>query len=162
MYRLRYRNVTFGRGVRISGPLKISGRGRVEIGERTRIDGLDVQTHAPDAVVRIGARCYVNFPEIRARRSVTIGDECILGSALIIDTDFHPVRRNRHDPDEPVGSAPIVIGRNVWLGARTAVLKGVSIGDDTVVALGSIVRHDVPAGVIVAPPEATVQRELPA
>lgn len=161
-FRLRHRRVTFGRGVQVRGRFRFSGPGRLIIGDGTKIDGLDVQTHAPDAVVRIGANCYVNHPELRAKQSIEIGDECILGSALIMDTDFHPIGRNRHDPREPVRSAPITIGRNVWLGARTAVLKGVTIGDDSVVSLGSVVRHDVPAGVIVAPPEAAVLRELPA
>ena len=158
--RRRHPRVTFGRGVQVRGTFKVSGPGRVWIGEGTRIDGLDVQTHTPEATVHIGARCYVNFPQLRARQSIVIGDECILGSALVLDSDLHPVGPNRHDPTEAIATAPVVLGRNVWLAARTAVLKGVTIGDDAVVALGSVVRRDVPSGVVVAPPEPEVVRTL--
>ena len=52
------------------------------------------------------------------------------------------------------------IGCNVWLAARTAVLRGVSIGDDTVVAFGTVVAQDVPPGVVVAGQRLRVIREL--
>jgi acetyltransferase-like isoleucine patch superfamily enzyme len=45
--------------------------------------------------------------------------------------------------------APVVIGENVWIAAGAAVLRGVTIGDDSVVAFGSVVTRDVPAGTIV-------------
>ncbi|MET0292557.1 MAG: DapH/DapD/GlmU-related protein, partial [Steroidobacteraceae bacterium] len=44
---------------------------------------------------------------------------------------------------------PIVIGRNVWIGAGALVLPGVTIGDDALIGAGSVVTRDVPAGTTV-------------
>ena len=52
------------------------------------------------------------------------------------------------------------IGRNVWVGGKATVLKGVTIGDDSVVGYGAIVVADVPAGAVVAGNPAKVVRRL--
>jgi len=59
-----------------------------------------------------------------------------------MDNDFHrlePERRNER-PD----SAPIILEDNVWLGARVIVLKGVTIGEGSVIGAGSVVTKDIP------------------
>lgn len=56
--------------------------------------------------------------------------------------------------------APIVIGRNVWIGANVTILKGVTVGDDAVVAAASVVTKDVPAGSIVVGSPARVVRSV--
>ena len=53
-----------------------------------------------------------------------------------------------------------MIGRNVWVAGAAAVLKGVAIGDDSVVGYGAVVSSDVPAGVVVAGNPARVVRNL--
>lgn len=53
---------------------------------------------------------------------------------------------------------PIDVGENVWIGAGATILPGVSIGRDSVIAAGSVVAEDVPAGTLVAGPKATVRR----
>lgn len=156
--RLRFRRVTWGRGVRVSGRLTIAGPGTVHIGAGTHIDAADIVTGRPGATLSIGAGCYLNGPEIRAWDSITIGDACILASALVVDTDFHPVAPDRlasQRAGAPVASSPVVIEDDVWLGARSAVLKGVRVGAGSVIGLGAIVRSDVPPGVVILPPEPT-------
>lgn len=157
-YRLRYRRVTFGVGVRVSGRLTVKGRGRVVVGARTHIDGADIITGRPWATVTIGADCYLNGPELRAWESITVGDRSILASALVVDTDFHPLQRDRlaaAAAGAEVPTDPVVIEDDVWLGARSAVLKGVRIGTGSVVGLGAIVRSDVAPGTVVVPPTPT-------
>jgi maltose O-acetyltransferase len=56
--------------------------------------------------------------------------------------------------------SPITIGRNVWVAGRATVLKGVTIGDDSVVGYGAVVVNDVPRGVVVAGNPARVVRHL--
>lgn len=46
--------------------------------------------------------------------------------------------------------APIVVGRNVWIGSNSTILQGVTIGDNSIIAAGSVVTKDVPANAIVA------------
>ena len=55
---------------------------------------------------------------------------------------------------------PVRLGDNVWLGDRSTVLKGVTIGDNSIVAASSVVTKDVPANVIVAGNPAVIVREL--
>lgn len=87
-----------------------------------------------------------------------IGDEVLIGPNVSLLTSGHPVepleRRRR------VTAAPIVIGRNVWIGARATVLQGVTVGDDSVVAAGAVVTDDVPPSTLVAGVPAREVRRL--
>lgn len=89
---------------------------------------------------------------IVASESVTIGDRVLLGADVIVaDTDFHPVRpEGRRWSRRGVARAPITIEDNVFLGARSIVLKGVTIGADSVIAASSVVTRDIPPGVVAA------------
>ena len=97
---------------------------------------------------------YLVRPSMLQQLSHTIGDNTIIGSGcLITDTDSHPIlAAERNLPGWPnyTKSKPIVIGKNVFIGARSIVLKGVTIGDGAVVGAGSVVTKDVPANTIVA------------
>lgn len=106
-------------------------------------------THSPDAVIRIGARTFLNGTRFGCAKSIEIGEECILADARLMDTDFHAVHKKRNLPAMGPEVSPIKVGRNVWIAAGSAVLKGVEIGDGSVVAFGSIVVKSVPAGRIV-------------
>jgi maltose O-acetyltransferase len=82
---------------------------------------------------------------------IEIGDDCILADARIIDTDFHSVGRLRNtEGAAPPASAPIRISKNVWISANAAVLKGVEIGENSVIGFGSVVVSAVPADRIFA------------
>ncbi len=66
------------------------------------------------------------------------------------------------DPEERrrfLTGAPIDVDENVWIGAGAMILSGVSIGRDAVVAAGTVVVDDVPAGTLVAGPKGTLRRE---
>ena len=79
---------------------------------------------------------------------ISIGARCLIGPHCIInDTAFHHVDPERRH-DAPTAE-PIAIGENVWLGARVVVLPGVTIGDDSVIGVGSVVTRDVPPDVVV-------------
>jgi acetyltransferase-like isoleucine patch superfamily enzyme len=164
--RLRYgRRVRIGRNFRTNGRIVIRGPGRVEIG-----DDVNAWSHAetnvlitftPQSRIRIGAGTRLNGAGIQARTCVTVGRRCILGSTLLLDTDHHPLDpARRHDPTAPVASAPITIGDNVWLGGQSAVLKGVTIGDNSVVAFRAVVASDVPPNVVVAGNPARIVRRF--
>jgi acetyltransferase-like isoleucine patch superfamily enzyme len=155
-YKLRYRRfATFGSMVRVKGRLKFSGPGKIVIGDRVYFDDAmgqanRIRTTDPNAIVTIGDGCYVNGVEVIANDRVEIGEKCMIADSLIMTSDFHSTRRSRWDDDAHPRSGPVTIGRNVWLAARTSVLQGVTVGDDSVVALGTVVATDVPSGYIVA------------
>ncbi len=165
-YRLRYRgHLVFGHRCLVNGRLVVRGPGRVILGDAVNAwahaEKNAFFTFAPDAVIQIGAGTRLNGASITARCRVTIGCRCILGSAQIIDTDFHPVEPTlRHVPGLTGGTAPIDLGENVWLGGQSLILKGVRIGDNSVVGMRAVVRQDCPANVVVAGDPAHVVRHL--
>ena len=106
------------------------------------------------ASIRIGNGTYLNRNvEIIAQQEVVIGRDCMVAwDVVIMDTDQHGLGGN-----PPVG-LPVRIGDRVWIGCRAIILKGVTIGDDAVVAAGSVVTKDVPAQAVVAGVPARVIR----
>jgi acetyltransferase-like isoleucine patch superfamily enzyme len=92
---------------------------------------------------------------------LTIGAGCLIGQYVCIHDEDHtfgeefsatPLR------DRPFWSSPIRIGDNVWIGAKATVARGVTIGDDSVVAANSVVVRDVPPHSLVAGAPARVIR----
>ncbi len=155
---LRYPRLTLEPGVRVGGRLRISGPVRVRIGAGSRLTKSVRITGYGE--VTIGRNTLLNGPWIGCWQSVTIGNDCLVSESDIVDTDYHNLQPHlRHAPPGPKVSAPIVIEDNVWIGARTAVLKGVTVGSGSVLGLGTIIRRSVPPRVVViGDPQRIVQR----
>jgi acetyltransferase-like isoleucine patch superfamily enzyme len=102
----------------------------------------------------IGNGTYLNHDvEIVAEREVHIGRDCkIAWDVIIMDTSQHGIGA------EPATVLPVVIGDNVWIGARAIVLPGVTIGDGAVIGAGAVVTKSVPAHAIAAGNPARVIR----
>ena len=102
---------------------------------------------SPGARMMIGAYVGMSGVCICAANSVEIGERTIIGAdALITDTDFHsPLPDGGWSNDAAGTSAPVIIGKGCFIGARAIILKGVTIGDGAVVAAGALVTRDVPA-----------------
>jgi len=78
---------------------------------------------------------------------VVIGDGCQIGHQVVFATIDHSLDpEHRHDVD----MSPIVLGRNVWVGSHATILRGVTVGDDSVIAAGAVVTRDVPPRTVVA------------
>ena len=94
---------------------------------------------------------------IRIGRGTMIGPDCI-----IMDSDFHrawpPDLRSVYTGIEADGN--VTIGSCVWLGARCIILKGVTIGENTVIAAGSVVTTDIPPNCLAAGVPAVVKRRF--
>ena len=147
-YQLRYPNVAIAKGVKIKGSLEIQGSVKVAIGSGCRL-GKHVIIYGSGEVT-IGCNVLVNGACIGCDQAITIEDDCLISDCFLADSDYHNLEPHlRHCPPGPKVSAPIVIERNVWIGARATVMKGVHIGTDSVVGLGSVVRKSVPPGVVV-------------
>ncbi|MBJ7323346.1 MAG: hypothetical protein JHC70_13515 [Rhodococcus sp.] len=87
--------------------------------------------------------------------NVEIGDRCLIGAdAVITDTDFHPVSpsRGRRYAKVPAGKPEdrIIVGSDVFIGTKSVILKGVRIGDGSVIGAGSVVTKSVRSHTIVA------------
>ncbi|WP_116368372.1 acyltransferase [Parahaliea mediterranea] len=146
--------------VHISGPNIRIGRSftaigepqhRVEIGVWGRQEGAGRVTIGDCVLMSPGSR-------ISASDEITIGDGTMFANgAYVTDSDWHGIY-DRTRRDERV--TPVHIGSNVWLGDHATVLKGVTIGDNSVVAARAVVTRDVPPNVVVAGNPAKVVKQL--
>ncbi len=107
----------------------------------------------------IGDRVFFNHNcSITASSSVKIGNNCnIANNVVIVDHDH---KYNESGVINGLISNPVVLGDNVWIGANTTILKGVTIGDCAIVAAGSVVRNDIPAYSLAAGTPARVIKRL--
>lgn len=110
--------------------------------------------------IHAGRRLFINFDcVILDVTPVRIGDSCSFGPGVHIYTATHPI-----DPDErcagPEYGKPVTIGDRVWVGGRSVILPGVTIGHDAVIGAGSVVTRDIPARSIAAGNPCRVLRTL--
>ena len=123
----------------------------------------------------VGDFTLLNGAIIMAEERVEIGSHCLISwNVGIADSDFHPIAaaERRVDaealapffdkrPARPeLRTAPVVIGDNVWIGMNAIILKGVTIGENSVVAAGAVVTKSVRANVVVAGNPAVVIKEI--
>jgi len=103
---------------------------------------LILTTWEANANIVIGNDVGVSGGSICAASGIIIGDGTLIGAnCTIIDTDFHPLKsNNRRYSRKNIRTAPILIGKNVFIGTGCIILKGVVIPDNTVVPAGSVIR----------------------
>lgn len=147
----------------------------IEIGDRvglcsdSRYTALGVarpvilRTLRAGASIRIGSDCGLSGTTICSSLSVQIGERCLLGAdVMITDTDFHQLSATgrRHASETNARAKSVLISNDVFVGARTIILPGVTIGEGAVVGAGSVVTRDVPAHSVCAGNPARVIRAL--
>jgi acetyltransferase-like isoleucine patch superfamily enzyme len=101
----------------------------------------------------IGDNVGISGAIIYAWKLIIIGAYSNIGAgAKIYDSDFHAMNKFKRRLNNPgdVSVAPVVIGKDVWIGTSAIVLKGVTIGDGAVVSAYAVVTNDVPANAVVA------------
>jgi acetyltransferase-like isoleucine patch superfamily enzyme len=158
-----------GEGFQMEGLPYIHGSGRITIGANVTFGG------RPDFIfgnrgetfpeLTIGEHTYVGHAcSFAVSSSVRIGRHCLLAAGVsVADYDGHPVdaaRRRAGEPTPADSIRPVVIGDDVWVGANATILKGVHVGDRSVVAASAVVTRDVPADVVVAGNPARVVKHL--
>jgi acetyltransferase-like isoleucine patch superfamily enzyme len=158
-----------GNGLQMELLPYLVGRGRIVLGNRVRLSGRSSigflnRVHSdPEFIVGdrvfIGHQCTFNIGQ-----SIVIGNDCLIaGGVSMRDNDGHPLdaaARRRGNPVDKHSIEPIRLGNDIWVGEGARILKGVTIGDRSIVAAGAIVVHDVPSDVIVAGCPARIIRQL--
>lgn len=143
--------------------LLIDDKASVHIGKGTTINSSNYQYHLnmfapcklyadkPNATIKIGDNCRIHGTCIHAFVSVTIGDNCLIAANTnIFDSNGHSL--SMQNPSDRLFQTdigkPIVVEDNVWIGANCMILGGVTIGEGSVIAAGSVVKKNVPAKAI--------------
>jgi acetyltransferase-like isoleucine patch superfamily enzyme len=166
---LRINRVVYGKKLR-GNRCVIKNKGRIELGDNVLLnsfpDGELYKTgllaHLDSALIRIGNNCALNGTIVHSRNAVTIGDNCMFGPGVVIldnashNTSIDTVRRRTGR----IADDPVVIGNNVWVGMHSIILKGVHIGDNSIIAAGSVVTKNVPSNQVFGGNPAVFIKEL--
>ncbi len=152
--------VFFGRRLR----LQIAPRGRVDFGRFVWIgDGTKIRCHEGEVIIGsktvIGQECTIS-----AYRHVRIGEQCVIADrAMFIDFDHGVVEVERPIRSQGIYKRDVDVGSNVWIGYAACVLRGVRVGDNSIIGTNSVVTRDVPANAVVGgvPAQILRMREAP-
>ena len=110
-----------------------------------------LKTCRKGAVLYIGDNVGISGAVVSSMLSITIGNNVLIGSgALITDNDAHPIHPDFRRDDSKIMAAPILIEDNAFIGARSIILKGVTIGKGSIIGAGAVVTRNVPEYSIVA------------
>jgi acetyltransferase-like isoleucine patch superfamily enzyme len=153
-------------------PVLFSGRGTVTLGREVVFGWptsvlfyagyCHIEASTPKSLVEFGDGAWVNNNAVIKSEGpgIRIGAHALIGSEVTIyDSDFHDLRPGHRHDGEPAMAA-VELGENVFIGDRVTILKGVQIGDHSVIGAGSVVTRSIPEGVIAAGNPARVIRSL--
>ena len=160
------------RGFQISSPIRLFGHpicsrypgSSVSLGSHVTLDSslranplggsspCVLRTMTSTARLALGDRVGLSSSIIVSGNSIEIGEDTILGAgSMVLDNDFHaPGPGFSWLTEYSKNSQPVKIGRGCFIGARSIILKGVTLGDRVVIGAGSVVTKDVPAFSIAA------------
>jgi acetyltransferase-like isoleucine patch superfamily enzyme len=126
-------------------------------GYRTTLSSVKIGSNVGS--IRIGSDVLVmNGVRISSAAGITIGDGCMLANfCYLTDSDWHDIYDRTNYPGR---SMPIVLERGVWIGDSAIVLKGVKIGENSIIGAGSVVTKNIPANVVAAGNPAKVVKKL--
>jgi acetyltransferase-like isoleucine patch superfamily enzyme len=125
----------------------------------------------------VGDFTLLNGALVMAEERIEIGSHCLVSwNVGIADSDFHPLAPAQRivdshalapyfkdrPPRPEIRTAPVIIGDNVWIGMNAVILKGVTIGENSVVAAGAVVTKSVPPNVVVAGNPAVITKQFDA
>lgn len=161
--------VEYGKHLDIRGWCHVYRRrnSRIQIGDSCRFNSLAYYNHIglnhkcslstllEGAEISIGSNCGMSASTINAFESIVIGNDVRIGAnCVIMDGDFHLDDPRSRQP------SPIVIKDNVWLGANVVVMKGVTIGKNSIIGMNSVVTKNIPDNVVAAGNPCKVIREI--
>jgi acetyltransferase-like isoleucine patch superfamily enzyme len=171
---LRYAllKLRFGRRLQTEGICFICPGVKLEIGRRATLrigrwawigHGGKIRVH--EGEVSIGAKTVIGQEcTISAFQSVSIGRECILADrVMLIDFDHGVIEVERPIRLQGIYKRDVSVGHNVWIGYGACILRGVTIGDNSIVGTSSVVTTDFPANSVLAgvPARPIRMREAP-
>jgi acetyltransferase-like isoleucine patch superfamily enzyme len=113
-----------------------------------------LSTHEEDAIITIGDNCGFSGVTIGAAKEIRIGNNVLCGAnSVITDFDWHLDISGTHPK-------PVIIHDNVWIGLNTVILKGVEIGQNSIIGANSLVVKNIPPNVIAGGNPCIVLKEM--
>ena len=138
--KFKYNFVSF---IHPSTSVDIREKGRIYIGRKCKIRRNCILSAKGNGVLTIGNNVFLNSNcQITSRKSISIGDGSLIGPNVVIVDHDHLYDSNKNYANK-FKEEKVIVGKNVWIGANCTILKGVEIGDNSIIAAGTVVNHDV-------------------
>lgn len=119
-----------------------------------------ITVHSANAKIVIGDNCGFSSIVLGASNYIEIGNNVMIGAnSLITDFDWHSLNTKDHYSGVPE-SKPVIIGDNVFIGYSTTILKGVNVGENSIIGANSVVTRNIPSNVVAAGNPCKVMRSL--
>jgi acetyltransferase-like isoleucine patch superfamily enzyme len=156
-----------GYRVRLEGMAFLARQVRIQIGRKARLElgswvwiGRGTKIRCHEGVVRIGAKTVMGEDcTISAYQHVSIGEQCIVADrVMLIDFDHAVTEVERPIRVQGIYKRDVRVGNNVWIGYGAQILRGVTVGDNSIIGATAVVTKDVPANAVVAGVPARVIR----
>jgi len=156
---LKLNKVTYDQ-LTINGFLLLYNKGKMSVGRGGKINthplkniiGGDTRSSIivkKGAELKIGDAFKMSNSAIYCADNITIGNDVMIGgSCRVWDSDFHPLSHEDRvaNPNEDYNTRPIIIEDNVFIGGFSIILKGVTIGEKSIIGAGSVVAKNIPSG----------------
>lgn len=157
-----YDGVVSARGARASRGLRlrVTDGGACVIGAGVSIER-NVEITASPGVIEIGSNTFIGTGSmIVSKDKIVIGENCLIAEYVTIRDQNHKISLDSLIAESGFDAKPILIGRNVWIGAKASILAGVHIGPDSVIGAGSVVTKSVPPKSIAVGVPARIVRRI--
>lgn len=169
--KLKRIDLKIGNKVSFNQQAVINGKGTVIIGDKVSIgyklggnyykNRSEFQPRYKDAVIEIGDEvAFNNNIFICCAQRVKIGNNCLIGEGVTI-FDFEAHGTSPYNRHKLGNEKEVIIGNNVWIGSKVIILKGAKIGDNSIIAAGSVVLgKEYPSNVIIGGNPARIIKEI--
>ena len=153
-------------------PTQLVGKGKITFGKNVNLGVKPspflyigygyIEARKESSKIFIGDNVWINnnFVIISEGKGVEIKENTLIGANVeIIDSDFHDLHPNKRMGGVPK-TAKVLIEKNVFIGNNVKILKGITIGRNSIIANGSVVTKSIPRNVIVGGNPAKVIRKI--
>jgi acetyltransferase-like isoleucine patch superfamily enzyme len=167
--KLKSNGVQFSKGV-LGNSFYVNNKGRIILGQNVYLNSFPngsmhrtaLSTYYSNSVIIVGDNCRLNGTIIHCNERIEIGKNCLFGpGTVILDNDSHQVVRGFTERRKIPISRPVSINDNVWIGMNCTILKGVTIGENSIVAAGSIITKSIPENSLYGGNPAKVIKVIP-
>jgi acetyltransferase-like isoleucine patch superfamily enzyme len=145
---LKIRGLHSGNSTRI-GKIKCDWPNKINIGSDCEIqDEVDFRLWQPfndNSYIKIGEKVFIGHAcEFVCNSKIIIGNNCLIASKCTLNDTGHEYSRKTNINLQPITSKEIIIEDDVWIGTSCVILQGVTIGQGSVIAAGSVVNKSIP------------------
>ena len=146
---LKIRGLQAGKGTRI-GKINCDWPNKINIGSHCEIqDEVDFRLWQPfndGSYIKMGENVFIGHAcEFVCNSKIIIGNNCLIASKCTLNDTGHEFNRDKNINLQPITSKEIIIEDDVWIGTSCVILQGVTIGQGSVIAAGSVVNKSIPS-----------------